>query len=105
MFPYGIQELNIDKSDLTVKPYYPDIEFNLLTSFLNWINSNQPTIHVDKMFDLDEYKSVHLALEQYYVGKLYFSITKWLTHIIVIIKIYKKPTNNFKVFVGFLFTK
>ncbi|AVL76287.1 MULTISPECIES: quinone oxidoreductase family protein [Bacillota] len=76
VFPYGIQELNIDRSDLTVKPYYADIDLNLLTSFLKWINSNQPTIHVDKVFDLDEYKSAHLALEQHYVGKLCFSIFK-----------------------------
>lgn len=76
-YPLGDYEVpKIDEENITIKPYYGDLDKSIMDRFDKYIKDYNIKCHVDSVFHMNEFNEAHTALENHYLGKLVFKISE-----------------------------
>jgi NADPH:quinone reductase-like Zn-dependent oxidoreductase len=69
-FPGGVYPEPEGRSSLQISSYYGDPDHEIIQRFNRIVQSGPFTVHVARVFPLDQTAEAHRALEEHYLGKL-----------------------------------
>lgn len=73
-YPFGINPIPDPRTDIHMTGYHGEPEPDIIGRLNAWVRSRKLSVHVDRVFDLEDAWHAHLALRRHYVGKLCFKI-------------------------------